>query len=138
MNNTGYCYCPDNTIGKHCENYRCTFDRDYCQSKWYQDRNDKFDWYRRSYSTGVSNTGPSFDHTTGIYIRIVVFMTKSGIDVTSIVQRANLAFVYYRKRILPIHLYVLQKVWRHSSFCQQGVSCYERYMPFILVSHVWT
>ena len=41
----------------------CNFDVSMCG--FVQDSNDKFDWTRHKGSTPSTNTGPSFDHTTG-------------------------------------------------------------------------
>ena len=41
----------------------CNFDVSMCG--FVQDSNDKFDWTRHNGSTPSTNTGPSFDHTTG-------------------------------------------------------------------------
>ncbi|EDO47788.1 predicted protein [Nematostella vectensis] len=41
----------------------CNFDTNLCS--WNNSKEDDFDWFRQSGSTGSTNTGPSADHTTG-------------------------------------------------------------------------
>nr|XP_054757010.1 MAM and LDL-receptor class A domain-containing protein 2-like [Lytechinus pictus] len=41
----------------------CDFELDFCG--WTQDQTDEFDWTRDAGGTGSSNTGPSYDHSTG-------------------------------------------------------------------------
>lgn len=43
--------------------FACNFDKDDCGFK--QDKDDIFDWTRKSGSTPSGNTGPAGDHTTG-------------------------------------------------------------------------
>ncbi len=45
--------------------YTADFDSGMIPSWWSQDNNDDMDWTFQSGSTTSSNTGPSFDHTTG-------------------------------------------------------------------------
>ena len=41
----------------------CNFESGFCN--WNNSREDLFDWYRQTGSTGSTNTGPSADHTLG-------------------------------------------------------------------------
>ncbi|KAH0624212.1 hypothetical protein JD844_007761 [Phrynosoma platyrhinos] len=43
--------------------FSCSFDVDFCS--WTQSNTDSFDWTRHKGPTSSTNTGPSYDHTTG-------------------------------------------------------------------------
>ncbi len=43
----------------------CDFDCDLCDG-WQQSYSDVFDWTRHTGSTASSNTGPDYDHTSGL------------------------------------------------------------------------
>lgn len=51
----------------------CDFELDFCG--WTQDQTDEFDWTRDAGGTGSSNTGPSYDHSTGTAEGSFIFNT---------------------------------------------------------------
>jgi len=60
--------CGDGTDEKAaiCANYkdRCDFETDSCN--WYNDRDDDFNWNRKSSQSRLSGMEPQIDHTKGI------------------------------------------------------------------------
>nr|XP_054757008.1 MAM and LDL-receptor class A domain-containing protein 2-like [Lytechinus pictus] len=54
----------------------CDFELDFCG--WTQDQTDEFDWTRDAGGTGSSNTGPSYDHSTGTAEGFYAFIEVSS------------------------------------------------------------
>ncbi|XP_077978864.1 MAM and LDL-receptor class A domain-containing protein 1-like [Glandiceps talaboti] len=61
-----------------CPEYGCDFQVNIC--RWRQDTNDDSNWIRKRGGTPTTNTGPTFDHTTGTTLGYFLFIEANNLN----------------------------------------------------------